>query len=168
MGADVAVDFGPAEKVLEQFLSEGRMSAEQLIPLLQELQAAYGYLPADVVKRISERTGIPLSHIYGVITFYGQFYVEPHGKHTITVCRGTACHVRGGKKVLQSIKSMLRLEDGETSEDMLFSLETVACLGVCALSPVMVVDGNYYGKLTARRAELIVRQLLRAETQEES
>jgi len=171
--AELDLDLAPIEHILSEFgKSRGkegrRITSDDLIALLQRTQAAYGYLPRPAMRLLSERTGIPASRVYGVITFYGQFYLEPHGKHTITVCRGTACHVRGGKQVLQTVKSLLRIEDGETSEDMLFSLETVACLGVCALSPVMVVDGNYYGKLTPRRAEHIVRQLIKAETQEES
>ena len=173
MNAVAEVDLGLVDHIVTKFEQArreegGRITGDDLIALLQQTQAAYGYLPRPAMMRLSERTGIPASRIYGVITFYGQFYIEPHGKHTITVCRGTACHVRGGKKVLQTVKSLLHIEDGETSEDMLFSLETVACLGVCALSPVMVLDGDYYGKLTPRRAELIVKQLLRAETQKES
>jgi len=166
MAVEVAVDFGPAEKVLGGFLTGGRVSSEKLIPLLQELQAAYGYLPVEVLRRVSEQTGIPLSRIYGVVTFYAQFYLKPHGKHTVTVCRGTSCHVRGGKKVHQAITSLLGVDDGETTEDMQFSFETVACLGACALSPVMVVDGNYHGKLNPRRAEHILRQLICEETAE--
>jgi NADH:ubiquinone oxidoreductase subunit E len=101
--------------------------------------------------------------MYGVITFYAQFYLEPHGKHTVRCCRGTACHVRGGKKVINEVKSTLAIEDGETSDDMLFSLETVACLGACALSPVMVVDNTYYGKMTPRRAAQILQHLAQGE-----
>jgi NADH-quinone oxidoreductase subunit E len=139
------------------------ISSSDMIPLLQRLQDQYGYLPGDLVMAVAEMTGLPASRLFGVATFYAQFYLEPHGKHTVRVCRGTACHVRGGKKVLDAVKRTLAIDEGETTRDMLFSLETVACLGACALSPVMVVDGAYYGKMTARRAE----QVLRAKMQEE-
>jgi len=142
---------------------DGHDIAGQLIPLLQQLQDAYGYLPPPVLMWLSKRTGIPTSRMYGVITFYAQFYLEPHGKHTVRCCRGTACHVRGGKKVINTVISTLGIEDGETTDDMLFSLETVACLGACALAPVMVVDNTYYGKMTARRAEQVLRQLAQEE-----
>ena len=92
--------------------------ADDLIPILQEIQEAYGYLPAEVLRWVSERTGIPTSRMYGVITFYAQFYLQPHGKHTVRCCRGTACHVRGGKKIINAVKGQLGIEDGETTEDM--------------------------------------------------
>jgi NADH-quinone oxidoreductase subunit E len=97
--------------------------------------------------------------MYGVGTFYAQFSLEPRGRHTVRCCRGTACHVRGGKKVIAAAQSALGLADGETAADMSFSFETVACLGACALAPVAVVDTTYYGKMTPRRAEQIIEQL---------
>jgi NADH-quinone oxidoreductase subunit E len=130
-----------------------------VIPLLQRIQAGYGYLPRPVLKSISERTGVPPSRLYGVATFYAQFYLEPHGKHTVRCCRGTACHVRGGRKIINTVKDFLGIEEGETTADMLFSLETVACLGACALSPVMVVGNVYYGDMTPRRAQQILEHL---------
>ena len=172
MTATPEIDLGPAESILDKIeearrAAGGRVTTDDLIPLLQELQEAYGYLPPPVLMWVSERTGIPTSRMYGVITFYGQFYLEPHGKHTVTFCRGTSCHVRGGKKALDMTKSLLGIDDGETTDDMLFSLETVACVGACALSPVMVVDGKYYGKLTPRGAERVLRQLMQEESRKE-
>jgi len=166
------IDLGPAERIVDAIeearrTEGGRITTADLIPLLQEIQEAYGYLPPPVLMWLSERTGIPTSRMYGVITFYGQFYLEPHGKHTVTFCRGTSCHVRGGKRVLDAAKSLLGIDDGETTDDLLFSLETVACVGACALSPVMVLDGKYYGKLTPRRAEHILRQLMQERGQKE-
>ena len=152
------VDMGPALKIVQEM---SPLSSGDIIPLLQRLQDAYGYLPPAVVLAVCNQTGLPASRVFGVATFYGQFHLEPHGRHTVRVCRGTACHVRGGKKVLDAVKRSLALNDGETSEDMEFSLETVACLGACALSPVMVVDGTYYGKMTPRRAEDILRAMKR-------
>ncbi len=150
------VDVGPALDIVREM---SPLSSSDIIPLLQRLQDAYGYLPPDVVLAVCEESGLPASRVFGVATFYGQFHMEPHGRHTVRVCRGTACHVRGGKKVLDAVKRSLAFDDGETSEDMEFSLETVACLGACALSPVMVVDGTYYGKMTPRRAQDVLRAL---------
>ncbi len=154
------LDLEPARKILE---SRPHIGADELIPILQEIQEAYGYLPAEVLRWASGRTGIPTSRMYGVITFYAQFYLKPHGRHTVRCCRGTACHVRGGKKIINAVRAQLGIEDGETTEDMRFSLETVACLGACALSPVMVVDTVYHGKMTPRTAEQILQQLKQGE-----
>lgn len=164
MGGETTIDLKRAEAILQRLrghrpASDGRLPADDLIPLLQELQAAYGYLPKPVLSWVSGETGIPTSRMYGVATFYAQFHLEPHGRHTIRCCRGTACHVRGGRKVIEAVKTSLGLEDGETSSDMLFSFETVACLGACAISPVMVVDEAYNGGMTSRRAEQILQRL---------
>lgn len=126
--------------------------ASNLISVLQDVQDKLGYLPATTLEAICLRTRIPLSRVYGVVTFYTQFYTEPRGRHTVRVCRGTACYVRGGKTVLNSVKRELGIEDGETTEDMMFTLETVACLGACALAPLMVVDSTYHGKMDSRKA----------------
>lgn len=150
----------PAARIVEKMLP---VTSSDIIPLLQRLQDEYGYLPRDVVLQVAERTRLPASRIFGVATFYAQFHLTPHGKHTVRICRGTACHVRGGTKVVDAVKRTLGIGDGQTTEDMEFSLETVACLGACALSPVMVVDGAYHGKMTPRRAEKILRQMTRKE-----
>lgn len=141
--------------------------ASNLIGLLQEVQDRFGYLPPGALEQINRRTRIPLSRIHGVVSFYAQFYTEPRGRHTIRCCRGTACHVRGGKKVIDTVRNVVGIEDGETTEDMMFSFETVACLGACALSPVVVVDGMYYGKATPRRIEEVLDQIAGAESNEE-
>jgi NADH-quinone oxidoreductase subunit E len=131
-----------------------------LVPLLQEIQSAYGYLPQDILMALSKRTGIAASRIYGVATFYEQFYLEAHGRHTIRCCRGTACHVKGGPQIANAIRQHLGIEPGQTTEDMRFTFETVACLGVCALAPVMVIDGVYYGKIKPQRAKTIIHSLI--------
>lgn len=166
--SEMDLDLSSAKKILSKIAQtqdpgEDRVSGDYLIPILQEIQEAYGYLPPPVLAWVSEQTKIPTSRMYGVITFYAQFYLEPHGKHTVRCCRGTACYVRGGKKVINEVKSTLGIDEGETTQDMLFSLETVACLGACALSPVMVVDNTYYGKITPRRATQILQQLIQGE-----
>lgn len=123
-----------------------------LIPLLQRIQGEYGYLPADLLEHVSERTGIPMSRMYGVITFYAQFSLTPKGQHTVRCCRGTACYVRGAKAVRDAVAGSLGVGEGETTQDHRFSFETVACLGTCFLAPVMMVDEQYYGLLTPEKA----------------
>ena len=145
-------DLAKIEPILQRF---GKQKGA-LIPVLQEVQAIYGYLPKEALILIGREMKIPLSRIYGVVTFYAQFYLTPRGKHTVRVCRGTACHVRGGKSVLNVVKDSLGIEDGETTNDLQFSLETVACLGTCFLAPVMMVDRSYYGKLIPERVPSIL------------
>ena len=130
-----------------------------LIAILQETQETYGYLPMDVMEHISERTGTPISTIVGVATFYAQFRLEPVGKHLIMLCQGTACHVNGSELISSAITDELGIEDGQTTEDGLFSLKHVACLGCCSLSPVMMVDGQTYGSLTPDKAKKVLRGL---------
>ncbi|MCX5655789.1 MAG: NAD(P)H-dependent oxidoreductase subunit E [Planctomycetota bacterium] len=159
---------GPAQPEITALLDELSISpASNLIGVLQQVQDRFGFLPAAALREMSRRMRIPLSRIYGVVSFYAQFYTEPRGRHTVRACRGTACHVRGGKKVIQSIGGVLNLEDGETSEDMMFSFETVACLGACALSPVVVIDGTYYGKVTPRRIEAVLNRIVADESKRE-
>ena len=122
-----------------------------LISLLQVVQDRIGYLPPAALAEINRRTKIPLSRIYGVVTFYAQFYTEPRGRHTILCCRGTACHVKGAGQVLDALQRELGISEGESTDDFLFYLETVACLGTCFLAPVMMVDDQYYGMLTPQK-----------------
>jgi len=128
-----------------------------LIAVLQSVQESLGYLPGAAIEEISRRTGAPLSRIYGVISFYTQFYTEPHGRHTIRCCRGTACHVKGAGRVLGVVERTLGISEGETTPDLMFYLETVACLGTCFLAPAMMIDDQYFGKLTPQRVESILR-----------
>jgi NADH-quinone oxidoreductase E subunit len=148
------LDLSKIEPILEKY--EGQNGA--LIPILQEVQAMYGYLPEEVLTAISKGLNIPVSRVYGVVTFYAQFYLNPRGQHTVRVCRGTACHVRGGKNVLKAVQQHLRIGENETTEDFKFTYETVACLGACALAPVLLVDKTYYGKLTPARVEQVLKQ----------
>lgn len=124
----------------------------QLITILQKIQSKNGYLPAAKLDRVSAQTGVALSEIYSVATFYTQFRLKPVGLHHVMVCNGTACHVKGGNELLKRVRAELGVEPGETTPDRLFTLDTVACLGSCFLAPVMTVDGEYYGKLTADKA----------------
>jgi len=142
-------------QILESF---GQIESGDLIPVLQLVQKEYGYLPQDVLLEISRHTSIPVSRIFGVATFYEQFYLEPHGRHTIKCCRGTACHVRGGRGVINAIKRLLDIDEGQTTEDMRFTFETVACLGTCFLAPVVMVNNDYYGNLKPTQIENILKK----------
>ncbi len=127
-----------------------------LISILQQSQDEYGYLPEPVLREISNLMDIPLTRIFGVITFYSQFALAPRGKHAIKVCSGTACHVKGAEDVKQKLRDELQIKEGQTTSDYQFTLETVACIGTCFLAPVMMVDERYYGKLTADKTSDIV------------
>jgi len=131
--------------------------ASNLIGVLQDVQERFGYLPPAALRETSRRTRIPLSRVWGVVSFYAQFYTEPRGRHTIRCCRGTACHVKGAGRVLDAVQRELGVEEGETTPDMIFYLETVACLGTCFLAPVMMIDSTYYGRLTPQRIASVLR-----------
>ena len=156
----------PDEAAIEALLDALDVSPDSnLISVLQDVQDRLGFLPAPALEAICGRTRMPLSRVYGVGTFYTQFYTEPRGRHTVRVCRGTACYVRGGKTVLDAVKRELSIEDGETTEDMMFTLETVACLGACALAPLMLVDSTYHGKMDSRKALRILMKYRKDSTQ---
>ena len=136
----------------------GSSLSEILIPCLQEIQNHYGYLPKPVLEWVSEETGIPTSRMYGVITFYSQFYLEPKGRHTIRCCEGTACHVKGAKRIAEGISDELGIPEGVTTKDMKFTFETVQCLGTCFLAPVVMIDGDYYGEVTKDKLAKIIKK----------
>ncbi|MBN1369996.1 MAG: NADH-quinone oxidoreductase subunit NuoE [Dehalococcoidaceae bacterium] len=127
-----------------------------LISALQETQDIYGYLPETALCHLSRELNIAMSKVYSVATFYAQFYLERRGRNIVRVCRGTACHVRGGKAVLNSIENRLGIKDGQTTGDYKFTLETVACLGACAMGPVIMVGEKYYGKMTPAKIEALL------------
>ncbi|MBU1054875.1 MAG: NADH-quinone oxidoreductase subunit NuoE [Proteobacteria bacterium] len=129
-----------------------------LIPLLQEIQETVGYIPPEAVEPIAQALKLSPSHVQGVITFYSGLATEPKGKCVLKVCRGTACHVKGGKSVLNMIKKELNLEEGKTSQDYKFTLETVACLGACFLAPTLMANRDYYGKLSPKKITSILDQ----------
>ncbi|MGE5682305.1 MAG: NADH-quinone oxidoreductase subunit NuoE [Bacillota bacterium] len=132
--------------------------SDSLIPLLQSAQDCYGYIPEKVIYYISEIVGIPASEIYGVITFYAQFRLKPLGKNIIKVCQGTACHVNGAKTVLSALEDELGITIGETTDEGLFSLESVACLGCCSLAPVMMINDETYGNLTSDKIKRTIKK----------
>ncbi len=134
---------------LAELLGRYRGTKGSVIPVLQQAQDIFGYLPKEVLIEISNQLGIPISQIFGVATFYAQFHLEPRGKNIIRSCQGTACHVRGAKGVLNAIREKLGLKEGQaTTPDLKFTLETVACIGACGLAPVFMVNDDTHGRLT--------------------
>jgi len=141
------------ESVMESYTG----AESQLIPLLQKLQAAYGYLPKDVIARLSQRTGLFVSRIMGVVTFYSQFRLEPVGKNIVKICFGTACHVIGAENIADAICRELDVELGGTTGDGMFTVESVACLGCCSLAPVIMINDETHGRLTPDTARNVIR-----------
>ena len=129
-----------------------------LIPLLQEVQETFGYIPPETIEPISEALNLSPAQVQGVITFYAGFTLKPKGKYVLRVCRGTACHVKGGRGILRFMKKELDLNEGETSTDYQYTLETVACLGACFLAPTMMVNRTYFGKLSPPKVTSILAQ----------
>lgn len=135
---------------LDQLLERYRCTKGSLIPVLQQAQDIFGYLPKDVLIKISKEINAPISQVFGVVTFYSQFHLEPRGKNIIRSCQGTACHVRGAKAVLSAIREKLGLADGQvTTSDNEFTIETVACIGACGLAPCLMINDDTHGRLTA-------------------
>lgn len=142
--------------LLDPIILEYKEQKGAVIPILQRAQEVYGYLPKEVLVSISKKIGVPLSQLYGVVTFYAQFNLEPRGRHIVSVCDGTACHVRGAPKIIDDIEGALNLERGCSDPDFKYTLEIVYCLGSCGLAPIVVVDDQVYGKTTS---ETLIEQL---------
>jgi len=153
------VDLSSVSKLIETYKDK----RGNLIPLLQGTQAIFGYIPKEAFYLINKATGTPLSDIYGVATFYSQFRLNPVGKHIIKVCHGTACHVQDAPVLTQALEEVLNVKDGESTEDMLFTLESVACLGCCSLAPVMMIGDETYGNLDGKAAVKVIKQIKRSE-----
>jgi NADH-quinone oxidoreductase subunit E len=145
-----------AEKV-ENLIDSYIDKKEQLISLLQDVEAEFNYLPQDVIIRISQKLEIPLSQVFSVATFFQAFSLKPRGRHTITVCVGTACHVKGGQRLVDKMERDFGIQPGETTDDQRFTLETANCLGCCALGPVVVVDGKYEGQVNPDKLDKILK-----------
>ena len=139
------------EAKLLEVIAQYKDQRGSLMPIMQEAQNIYGYLPYQVQKIISDETGIPIEKIYGVATFYAQFSMSPKGKYVVSVCLGTACYVKGAGKILEEVEAKLGIGDGECTPDGKFSLEVCRCVGACGLAPVMIVAGDVYGKMTPDR-----------------
>ena len=143
---------------LAEIVAEYEGERGALIPILQKAQEKFGYLTEEAISEIAKFSRISESEIFGVASFYAQFYFTRRGEHTVKVCLGTACHVRGGERILDEVKRELNVESGSTTEDYKFSLERVACFGSCALAPVMVIDKSVYGRVTIAKAKDILAQ----------
>ena len=161
---DLTLDFPKVKAIVESstekvdsLIDSYAGNKEQLISLLQDVQSEFNYLPQDVLVKISQKLDIPLSQVFSVVTFFRAFTLKPRGRHVVTVCLGTACHVKGGSRLVDKMERDYGIRPGETTEDMRFSLETVNCLGCCALGPVVVVDGKYESKMNTDKLDRVLR-----------
>jgi NADH-quinone oxidoreductase subunit E len=148
-----------ATQEVDRILRHYQNDATDIIAILQDVQQTYRYLPKDVMEHLAEKLEVPLSRVYHLATFFRAFSLEPRGKHELQVCLGTACHVRGAPRILEALERGLKIRAGQTTPDMEYTLETVNCVGACALGPVVVVDGQAKGKLNPQRAERLLRQI---------
>ncbi len=149
------MDLNPVDTIIDRY-HEKRTS---LISILHDIQDRYHHLPQEALRKVASRLEMDLTDLYGVATFYKSFTLTPKGKHSVTLCMGTACHVRGGPKILREMKKMLNIEPGQTTRDNQFSLDVVNCLGVCAIGPVMLVDGKFYGEMNWTKARRVIDKL---------
>ena len=144
---------------IDQIINKYQGDASLLIQVLLEIQRENRWLPNEALKKVSKKLGVPLNQIQHIATFYKAFSLIPRGRHEVQICLGTACHVRGGPRILDRVEEVLGIQAGQTTTDMKFTLETVNCLGCCALGPVMVVDGKYHGKIAPTKAEEVLKKL---------
>ncbi|UCG93491.1 MAG: NAD(P)H-dependent oxidoreductase subunit E [candidate division WOR-3 bacterium] len=145
-------------RIIEDILRNYRGKKGSLMPVLQAINSKYNYFPIDLLKYIARELNIPLSLIYNVVTFYRAFSLKKRGEHVIRVCQGTACHVRGAKRVLEEFERILGIQSGSNTDDLMFTLETVNCVGACALAPVTMVDNTYFGHMTPRKVSTVIDQ----------
>ncbi len=157
----MAVESEKTRSLVEKHHSEKKA----LVSILQDIQAEYRYLPRESLEIVAEMLAVPLIDVVGVATFYRAFSLKPRGKHMATVCLGTACHVRGGPNILEEFERRLDVKSGDTTADGLWSLETVACLGCCAIGPVVVVDGDYHAQTSIRNVNTIIKKYQKKEGQ---
>ena len=149
------------EKLFEEYLPE----KDNLIQMLNEVQEHYGYVPMHVQKELSEFLNVPMAEIYGVVTFYSRFSLEPQGKYKISVCLGTACFVKGSQKIMDRLVDRLKIKEGETTKDGLFTIEQTRCVGACGLAPVFTVNGEVYGKASVQKLDQVLDELIEKEKQ---
>jgi NADH-quinone oxidoreductase subunit E len=153
------------EERLEAIFASYKGEKNELIPLLQEVQEEIGYLPEEAMQQVARFVRLPESKVFGVATFYARFHLQPRGRHIIRLCCGTACHVRGAKKVSEKVKDILQVDVGQTTGDMQYTFEEVACIGACGLAPVMTIDDKTFGKLNPDRVKEIVTTFGEAKTE---
>jgi len=145
-------------RATDEIIAETGSQRDALIHILQRINAKFGYLPEETIRRVAQKLSLSFSEVYGTASFYKSFSLKPRGKHIVNVCMGTACHVRGAPRILERLEELLEVGRGETTQDMQFTLEEVNCLGACALGPVITIDGTYHGHLTSAKLEPIVDQ----------
>jgi len=157
--AELLKEFTPEQiEKLDSIIEKYKHKPGGLIPVLEEAQVALEYLPLSIQKRIAKGLNLPLSRVYGVVTFYSFFTMTPRGKHTVRVCLGTACYVRGGKAIAAQLEKEFGIKEGETTPDRMFTFETVRCLGACGLGPVVVIDNNVHGRMKPAKVKEILAQ----------
>jgi NADH-quinone oxidoreductase subunit E/NADP-reducing hydrogenase subunit HndA len=156
---DISKEFTPEQlKKLDEIIAKNKDKAGSLIPVLEQAQMLLEYLPMPILEIIAKGLNLPLSRVYGVVTFYSFFTMTPRGKYTMRVCLGTACYVRGGKIIYENVQKELKVEEGETTPDRLFTLETVRCVGACGLGPVIFVGENVHGRLKPAKVKEVISQ----------
>ncbi len=152
-----------SENTLETILENKRSQPQQLIEVLQDVQEAFGYISEETMNTVSKELGVPVIEVYRVASFYKAFTLAPRGRHVITVCMGTACHVRGAPRMLDEVRGQLGIEPGQTTPDKMFTLERVNCLGACALGPIVVLDGKYHRNMTPNKLRKLIQSVREAE-----
>lgn len=145
-------------KKLDGIIKDHKTRKSGLVGILQDIQGQYNYLPKEALTYLAEKLNVPLSQTYSLATYYKAFSLKPRGKYLVSLCMGTACHVRGSTRILEEVQRTLKIKPGETSDDAQFSLETVNCLGACALGPLMVINKEYYGNMSARKVSIILKK----------
>ncbi len=153
--ADPVPEYSKVDAIIESYSHE----KSALIAILQDIEKLYAYLPAWALRYVSEKLDVPMIQVYGVASFYKTFHLTPRGKHLIRICLGTACHVRGGQRVLEELERKLEIRVGETTKDLNFTLERVNCLGCCALGPIVMIDENYYGHMSPAKVSPLLKEI---------
>ncbi len=153
------MELNGVDKVIDQYGA----SKASLLAIMQDVQDAENYLPREAMERVAERLGLPIARVYQMATFFESFHLEPRGKHICTVCMGTACHVRGATRLVEQLERDLEVPSGSTTEDMLFTIEEVNCVGACALGPLVIIDGKYHGNMTSGSLQKVVKKVRKAE-----
>ncbi len=156
---------GKKDLFLEKLFKEYLPEKDNLIQMLNEVQEHYGYVPMHIQKELSEFLNVPMAEIYGVVTFYSRFSLEPQGKYKISVCLGTACFVKGSQKIMDRLVDRLKIKEGETTKDGLFTIEQTRCVGACGLAPVFTVNGEVYGKASVQKLDQVLDELIEKEKQ---
>jgi NADH-quinone oxidoreductase subunit E len=158
----------PSVRDIRTILDRQRGGASALLAVMEDIQQHYRYLPREALIMVSERLPVPLSQVYSVATFYNAFSLEPQGRHRCQVCTGTACHVRGAMQVLDRLETLLGITSGETTDDLEYTIDTVNCLGACALGPVLVVDDAYEGLMSSAKVDKLLKRIRRADAEQEA